>query len=141
VSQRGSTSEANTAGSAEAGLQAAVWTRLLILMPLLPLVYADREPKPEQNLRTALVCAIVRWAQCQAEQPACRQRALSAVLQTKVCVILTLCAARQLGACHVCAAQMLAWPQSIIIAGDRRGPAKDNEQVLPSRANQMRAMH
>ena len=55
--------EASTAASAEAGLQAAVWTRLLILMPLLPLIYADREPKPELNLRTALVRAIVRWAQ------------------------------------------------------------------------------
>ena len=62
MSQRGSTAEASTSVSAEAGLQAAVWTRLLILMPLLPLVYADREPKPELNLRTALVRAVVRWA-------------------------------------------------------------------------------
>ena len=60
VTQRGSAAPSSTAASGKSGLQAAVWTRLLILMPLLPLVYADREPKPELNLRTALVRAIVR---------------------------------------------------------------------------------
>ena len=61
VTVRGSQAESAASAPGGAGLQAAVWTRLLILMPLLPLVYADRELKPELNLRTALVRALVRW--------------------------------------------------------------------------------
>ena len=58
---RGSSTASGASATGQAGLQAAVWTRLLMLMPLLPLVYADREPKPELNLRTTLVRTLVRW--------------------------------------------------------------------------------
>ena len=41
-------------------LQVAVWLRLSILLPLLPIVYGDREPDPKKNLR--------RWGRRQGGQ-------------------------------------------------------------------------
>ncbi len=55
-----SASNGGGGGSAAAGLQAALWLRLGALSPLLPLVYADREPAPEKNLRTTLVPILLR---------------------------------------------------------------------------------
>ena len=46
------------AGSAE-GVQAAVWVRLKLLLPLLPLVYADPEPDSTKNMRAALAKALL----------------------------------------------------------------------------------
>jgi len=130
VSQRGSTTEASTAVSAEAGLQAAVWTRLLILMPLLPLVYADREPKAELNLRTALVRATARWAQCQAASPAFRRNYLFLVMVRMACVTLAVRAARLMGACLCCA--NAGWPS----VSPPLGSPTDYAYVLMSGAEQ-----
>ena len=47
------------AGPAE-GVQAAVWMRLAVLLPLLPVVYADREPDQARNLRARLAAALLR---------------------------------------------------------------------------------
>lgn len=38
----------------------AVWLRLGVLMPLLPLVYADSEADPAKNLRPLLAQALLR---------------------------------------------------------------------------------
>ena len=46
------------AGSAE-GVQAAVWVRLKLLLPLLPLVYADPEPDSNKNMRVLLAKALM----------------------------------------------------------------------------------
>ncbi|KAK9835009.1 hypothetical protein WJX81_003856 [Elliptochloris bilobata] len=43
-----------------AGVQAAVWLRLAVLLPLLPVVYADREPDAGRNLRARLATALLR---------------------------------------------------------------------------------
>ena len=50
-----------TAGSAYAA-QTAIWLRLAILFPLLPVVYADPEPAPAKNLRVHLGRAVVSLA-------------------------------------------------------------------------------
>ena len=46
------------AGSAE-GVQAAVWVRLKLLLPLLPLIYADPEPESNKNMRVLLAKALI----------------------------------------------------------------------------------
>ncbi len=43
-----------------AGVQVAVWLRLAVLLPLLPVVYADREPDGARNLRARLAAALLR---------------------------------------------------------------------------------
>lgn len=58
VRRRAVVAEATLGGAG--GVQSALWTRLLILMPLLPIVYADRETRPEANLRYRLAMAIAR---------------------------------------------------------------------------------
>ena len=49
------------AASAQAA-QTAIWLRLTILSPLLPVVYADHEPSPAKNLRVLLARALVSLA-------------------------------------------------------------------------------
>ena len=41
-------------------MQVAVWLRLAVLLPLLPVVYADREPDGARNLRARLAAALLR---------------------------------------------------------------------------------
>lgn len=43
-----------------AAVQVAVWMRLQVLLPLLPVVYSDREPDPKKNLRDVLSVALVQ---------------------------------------------------------------------------------
>jgi hypothetical protein len=52
-----------------AGIQVAIWTRLRALQPLLPIVYADRDPSP-RNLRTQLVSTLLQLLALPAVQPA-----------------------------------------------------------------------
>ncbi len=40
-------------------MRAALWVRLRLLLPLLPIVYADPEPNPDKSLRTRLAQALV----------------------------------------------------------------------------------
>ncbi|GFR49621.1 hypothetical protein Agub_g11632, partial [Astrephomene gubernaculifera] len=60
-----------------AALQVALWVRLRVLMPLLPLIYKDREPDPRRNLRCQLVPALLQllashllWSQPQSQPSA-----------------------------------------------------------------------
>lgn len=60
-STTGSTAAGGTSGwGSSAALQAAVWLRLAMLSPLLPLVYASKEQGAERSLRTALAHALLR---------------------------------------------------------------------------------
>lgn len=48
-------------GGSAAALQAALWLRLALLSPLLPLVYASKEQGAERSLRAALAHALLRY--------------------------------------------------------------------------------
>lgn len=50
-------------GSSAAALQLALWLRLALLSPLLPLVYASKEGDPARNLRSILAPILLRCQQ------------------------------------------------------------------------------
>lgn len=56
---KGDLSEALRIGS-PAALQVALWVRVRVLMPLLPLIYMDRESDARKNLRSQLVPALLQ---------------------------------------------------------------------------------
>ncbi|KXZ53328.1 hypothetical protein GPECTOR_7g1222 [Gonium pectorale] len=56
---RGDLTEALRIGSPGA-LQVALWLRVRVLMPLMPLIYSDRESDARRNLRSQLVPALVQ---------------------------------------------------------------------------------
>lgn len=63
---------------AVAAVQVGVWLRLGTLLPLLPLVYADTTPDPNNSLRAQLLNAAARWvlAGCNAGAACGRARTL-----------------------------------------------------------------
>jgi len=53
-------SEADATPGPAAAVQVAVWMRLQVLIPLLPVVYSDQEPDPKKNLRSMLSSSLVQ---------------------------------------------------------------------------------